>query len=199
MFFLFAVIGKFVRRKSKIARLVLTKFNVDSTLESDFPIDIQGRAPGLISWFLHLLRIDPRTKLKLSKKEVIFSETSLSGESNWFIPFKSVSATSSGYYKPWGVLVFGGFVLLSGIVSSIITYNSYSRYRAFDFTYIIIGVLIAVICFFAYRLNKRINIVIESKGGRLFGITFKASFIENVSVDLESSKQVIEIIRKMTN
>lgn len=48
--------------------------------------------------------------------------------------------------------------------------------------------------FVLYYFNKSVSIRVQSKGGAVFGMRFRPSLIENVSVDQERVRRTIELI-----
>jgi len=84
-----------------------------------------GRAEGLLSWILALLKIDPITSIKVLQDRVEFAAASLSATEHHMIPIGNVCSTNYGYHKPWkmALLIFlflawfnipGGLASLAG-------------------------------------------------------------------------------------
>lgn len=189
--FFVAIIGGVARKaKGGVSLLVLKKFMIDSTMREPIFIDIQGRKPGLVSWFLALIGIDPTEKLLVSKDEVVFEEASLSGETTYSVPVRSISATLTGFRKPWELILIAVVFGLMAIISLFI--------RDMGGTGFIIFVVLAVIFVVAYALNKKIMIAIESRGGRTIGMAFKPSVIEGITINIEKAKETMKIVREIS-
>ena len=166
--------------------LVLRKFNVDKLSPNGVFIEIIGRASGLTSWILTVLRFDTETTLKITKNEISFTSSSLFGQVNQLAPLSGVSSTLCGYSKPIGYLIAAGVFIIGGIIIGLSQRNGGPV--------LIFGIIIGIALIVIYALSKKIALSIETRGGRSLGLIFKRSVIENVSVDIEKALNAMEII-----
>lgn len=168
--------------------LVLRKFKIDETPSADAPVDIVGRAQGIIAWLLTVMGFDAETSLKTTSKEISFKNSSLFGQTNQVVPLPMVSSTHCGYTMSMRYLIVGVLFVVGGIYSSM-GYNS-NGWEVFGL--LLIGAAFLV----AYWLSKKIVISVETSGGMVLGLSFKRSVIENVSIDLEQALKAIQIVNQ---
>lgn len=138
----------------------------------DTYIHIIGRAPGLLSWFLSLIGIDPTVALRLTGDKLIFESGSLEGTLHRVIPLRSVCSTLYGYRKPLRE------ALAIGILLAVPTFG--------------LGIILAFIYYF---LNKRLSIFIVETSGVVSGFEFKRSVIEGQEIDEQAAAHVVSQIQ----
>jgi len=165
--------------------LVLTEFETDKIESTGSLMNIKGRASGIISWLFTIIGIDSITSFNVSAEKILFKSSSLYGETQQVAPLRNISSSQCGYYKPIGYIILAGIILFAGVVAGLIEHS---------IGVIVLALIIAAIFFIAYALSKNISISVETYGGIVLGIRFKRSVIENVAVDIEKAKKVIEII-----
>lgn len=173
--------------------IVLKTFRVNEDPNAAIAVEIIGRAAGILSWILNLLRLEQDYELIVTSAEVSVRRGSLSGIVHTYIPLNKITATVCGYQRSiWAfslaVLFAIGFVLslLSGFLE-----NNRSEVGA-DMGMAFGLLILAAICALVYFLSKRIGIQIETMHAH--GTVFKRSVIENVSVDLPQALQAIAVI-----
>lgn len=107
-----------------MATLVLKEWKA-----SNQPIDengnyvvIIGRASGLLSWFLALIKINPTSFIHISPQRIDFSSASLSGTEHRIIPIDNVCSSFYGYHKPWKMAIFLFFIsaFIAGLIGDFI-------------------------------------------------------------------------------
>jgi cytochrome c biogenesis protein CcdA len=171
--------------------LVLKEFRIDSESGS---VLITGRTPGLGGFLLTLLGLDATTSLFVSPKTTQFRASSLSGEMNVVVPTPNVASMECGFYKP--ILAFvTGIILMLGACMALLGSMAQMTSQDRNVTLFVAGLLgvVGVICLLNYILEKKILVQFETSGGRIFGIAFKRSVIENVPVDIKAVKQAITV------
>jgi len=169
--------------------LVLKQFQIGEPA-SDTVLHIVARQPGLMSFFLTLFGLDTETSLKVDRRSVTFSGSSLFGQMHITVPLTAVSATICGYTKSLGKLLMGigcligyGFLYLQAGGSEYeLGQTSGLRMVAF-----IVGMAFLV----AYWLSRRLVVSVQA-GDVTLGLVFKRSLIENVDVDFPKAQQAIE-------
>ena len=193
--------GLFVSRSS-YSMLVVRSFEISEDPSSQTPIKIEGRAPGLISWLLTLLRLRPEVFLVLSPKGLTFHSASLSGVSRSFIPLPCIASTSCGYRRPIWALILAVICVGWGLVSLLgplfaLPFSSGSEggiLFAAGLGGLLAWLLVGAIFGLVYYLWKRIAITIETSGGNHFGLLFQPSLIEGKSIDLPEALRAIAIL-----
>lgn len=168
--------------------LVLRKLKVNEQAADGFIIDIDGRASGVIAWFLAVVGFDAVSSLKVTATEITFKSSSLFGQTYYVAPLTSIAHTRCGYSKPIGFLIVGGLLILMGLYW-VMTQHGNTAVPIFS-------LLIGIILMIGYWLLKKMAIIIETNGGTCMGLTFKRSVMENVSVDIKKALEAIRLINK---
>jgi hypothetical protein len=165
-------------------------------------VHIRGRAMGIVSWFLSLLKISPTVSLEISNARIAISEGSLSGSANRVLPLENVCSTFYGYRKPireaiaLGVFLaivcfnfFAGSTTQQGYGFGVRTFNAGTGTLG-----ALIGVAIAVVY---YIFNKKLTVGFVENSGVINTIAFKGSMIEGQQVDEQSAKYVAELTQAL--
>ena len=180
--------------------LALRKFSVSGapSKEEAPVIEIEGRKPGLIGFFLTLIGIDASTSLIVTPRDIRFRKGSLFGEMTSMMPLTAVATAHAGYAKPIGYLILAGIVLVFSVGSAGAVHSSMHRDGGtFGALIGFMGVVLALVLVVAYFLSRKMAIFVESSGGATFGVIFKRSVIEGVTVDIAKVKSVVDIIREL--
>ena len=190
------------RRKNQLAgtTLVLKKFHVDESLTAHLPVDISGRASGIISWILGLLKIEPEFELQVTDAEILIRSASLGGARQFYVPLGSVSSTECGYQRSIWAFAFAVYFSVTFVLNAVGgvftatfapgTGNEAGMYMGSAFGSLIVAAVAAIMFF----LSKRIAVTVETSGGKRSGLIFKRSVIENVSVDLPEAIRAISAV-----
>jgi len=176
--------------------LALLKFNVTGAAsKQEAPvIEIEGRKAGLVGFLLTLMGIDAKATLLVTARDVRFRKGSLYGEITSMMPLTAVASAHAGYAKPIGYLIAAGVILMACVSSGIGAATSHGGGGA---AIALVGVVVAAILVVCYFLSKKMAVFVESAGGATFGLVFKPSVIEGVTVDVEKVKAVVDIIREL--
>lgn len=166
----------------KPPKLVLRKFSINKPGMPTL-IEICGRDAGVIGWLLTKVRLKDETLMRITGDQISFVRASLFGKNQQTIPLPSVASASSGYKRPIGLLIFGIFAVLLGILSG-------------SGKGIANGIIVAAVFVLLYVLLKKIVVSIETSGGSNIGIGFARSVIENIPVDIEQAQQVVDAINR---
>lgn len=162
---------------------------VNENAQDGYLIDIDGRTGGFISWCLTLIGFDAVSSLKVTASEVTFKGAGLHGQKHVVTPLTSLAHTECGYSKPIGYLIVGTIFIFGGILEAMMERgNGGIGSRSIAIFLIGVGFMVA------YWLLKKMFIFIETYGGATFGLVFKRSVIENVSVDIKKAIQAIHLI-----
>ena len=178
------IIGFF--RKSKVTTLVLKSITVQEKGDDDLLVYITGRPSGLMNWLLTTCGLGDLTVLRITKHEVEFKTSSLSGQDNSLMSLANLSSTHCGYYKPiyliiWMVIV--GIITLIGTIAGGVGPLSF-------------GIVVIAILWLIYYFNKKIRIMVQGSGGAFWGLAFAPSLIEGVNVDIKKAEEIITLVNK---
>lgn len=173
---------------SGVSTYVIREWQVSNTPKSNGEyIRIQGRAPGLISWFLSLIGIEPSVDIRVTDKAVFFESGSWSGNLTRTIPLSKVSSVLHGFTKPWKE---------SLILFAVLAFISISIFAERSGAGVAIGILFSlIIAMVFYLLNKKLMLGVFEVGGLISGIHIKRSVIEGKKLDAADAAYVGKIIQ----
>jgi hypothetical protein len=180
--------------------LVLRKFNISGapSKQEDPVIEIEGRKPGLIAFFLTLIGIDASTSLIVTPRDIRFRKGSLYGEITSMMPLTAVASAHAGFAKPIGYLIAAGGVLFASFAMGI---GAQSELRhaggGAGVAVMVLGLLVSLVLVVSYFMSRKMAVYVESAGGATFGLVFKRSMIEGVTVDIDKVKSLVDIIREL--
>jgi hypothetical protein len=192
-------------RRSNRPTIVLKKFILNPSAVDNNIITIVGRKSGLGSWLFTIIGLYPETHLIITEKDIRFRSQSLFGESNILMTLKGgVSHIRCGYAKPFITLLFAIITLCMFLFSQSVNYYGDEMLRHVrndsDGVGGIGGVIllgISIVLFLMYYFNKSIAITIFPQGGGSFGVKFKPSLIENVDININKAREVIELMNTL--
>lgn len=179
--------------------LALKKFNVTGapSKEEAPVIEIEGRKPGVIAFLLTLIGIDATTSLLVTPRDIRFRKGSLYGEITSMMPLTAVASAHAGFAKPIGLLIAAGVIMLASLGGALGAAAEHRGGGGAGAAIAILGFVVAAVLVVAYFLSKKMAVFVESSGGATFGLIFKRSVIEGVTVDIDKVKAVVDIIREL--
>jgi len=166
-----------------MAHTVLKKFEVDENAE--VMVEIHGRNGGILAWLLNIMGLDDTVKLLCTRDYIEYQNNSIFGSTAMMIPLTAVSGLATGIRKPKEWLILAGLVFAGGLSSAV---------GAESFIPALLGVVLGLALAFYYTLQKEMSLNVQNGGDALYGLNFKKSIIEGVSVD---SDKLIETVRIM--
>ena len=156
-------------------------------------VRIVGRAPGIISWLLAALGIDPTVTMRATATKIVYEVGSLSGRSRRIIPLAKISSLHYGYLKPW-ISALALAVFLSFLLGAIGVTMQPDSSVAIIAVAILVSFVIAIVY---YLLNKQLTVGIVEVGGVGSAITFKRSIIENKKINESEAEHVCKLIEAL--
>lgn len=186
-----------------MAVLVITNWKA-----GDKPLDaqgtrvlIEGRNGGLLAWLLHLVQIEPLTRLRITSERAELERASLSGKEHHFVPLENICHCYYGYHKPWRkalvllIVSWWLFTVLFPLVAAIVSRDP----RAFSGTSTLLGGVLAAIVALGisvayYLLTKSFLLAFVTESGHSYQVIFRRSIIENQKIDAEEAAYVTEIL-----
>lgn len=178
------------RRKlgSGMSTLVLRRFVLPDDSESDVLVCIVGCKSGVMGWLMTVAGISAETTLRVSKKDILFRDASLSGSSDSLLTLKGgVASVHCAIHKPIGFIILAILFVVAGVCWYVFASDG-------TFGAILAGVLLGGLMLVFYRYNKRFCIKVQSTGGAIFGMNFRANQIKGVSVDIDRVRQAVDRI-----
>lgn len=188
--FWWVVLALASRRKlgSGMSTQVLRRFVLPDDSESDVLVWIVGCKSGIMGWLMTVAGISTETTLRVSKKDILFRDASLSGSSDSLLTLKGgVASVHCAIHKPIGFIILAILFVVAGVCWYVFASDG-------TFGAILAGVLLGGLMLVFYRYNKRFCIKVQSTGGAIFGMNFRASQIEGVSVGIDRVCQAVDRI-----
>ena len=168
--------------------MVLRRFQIDETGTSGANVWIEARQPGLVSFLLTLVGLDPNSSLRVTRGSISFRNSSVFGMNQVSTPLANVGAFVGGYKKPFWALVFSGLMVLIGL-SLAFTEDGGMLFGFFSF--------LAIVGLVYYYLQKTMFMGFETSGGGTYGFAFKASVLEGVGVDIKRVESTIAFVNTL--
>lgn len=169
------------------APLVLRRFQIDETGTSGANVWIEARQPGITSFLLTVVGLDPNSSLRVTRGSISFQNSSVFGMNQVSTPLANVGAFVGGYKKPFWALVFSLMMFLLGLIVG-------SEFGATAFTFFIFLTLAGLVY---YYLQKTMFMGFETSGGGTYGFAFKASVLEGVGVDIKRVESTIAYVNSL--
>lgn len=188
--FWWVVLALASRRKlgSGMSTQVLRRFVLPDDSESDVLVWIVGCKSGIMGWLMTVAGISTETTLRVSKKDILICDTSLSGSSESLLTLKGgVASVHCAIHKPIGFIILAILFVVAGVCWYVFASDG-------TLGAILAGVLLGGLMLVFYRYNKRFCIKVQSTGGAIFGMNFRASQIEGVSVGIDRVCQAVDRI-----
>ena len=170
------------------APLVLRRFQIDETGTSGANVWIEARQPGLVSFLLTIVGLDPNSSLRVTRGSISFQNSSVFGMNQVSTPLANIGAFVGGYKKPFWALVFSGLMLFAGL-SFAFTEDGGALFGIFAF--------LALVGLLYYYLQKTMFMGFETSGGGTYGFAFKASVLEGVGVDIKRVESTIAYVNSL--
>lgn len=168
--------------------LVLRRFQIDETGVSGANVWIEARQPGIISFLLTLVGLDPNSSLRVTRGSISFQNSSVFGMNQVSTPLANIGAFVGGYKKPFWALVFAGLMFFLGL--SLAFMEDGGLFFGFFAFLSICGLLY-------YYLQKTMFMGFETSGGGTYGFAFKASVLEGVGVDIKRVESTIAYVNSL--
>jgi len=174
-----------------MAAYVISQWHASNTPDNEGNlVNIRGRAPGIVSWILSVLGVEPKVHLKVDGKHVRFEQGSIGGSSTLVIQLCAVTSTIYGYTKPWAQAlgVFAGITFAGGPVCAM-------QLQSFGLGFIAAAGIGFVIASIYYSLKQEMSIGLVDESGNTSTIMFKASVIEGQKLGEEQAAHASSIIQ----
>jgi hypothetical protein len=178
--------------------LVLRTFLVDPSAVELIPIQIRGRASGVVAWLLTTMGLSVEWTLTVTAQDLTIHGRSLSGEHFHVVPLRQVSSAHCAYSRPIAALgvalllfaLSAGMLLFGALSGGVTAGTGFSGAALIPFG---LGLLFLL----SYWLSKKVMISVATSGARVFGLTFKPSVIEHVNVDFSKASQAIFLLNRL--
>jgi len=189
------------RLKVKCPLLVLREFRIGVPDAGGQIIVIRGRPAGIVAALCSLFSSENTTSLVVTDHEIKVETAGLHGISSEYVPLHNVASSDCAYFRAFYALVAAFLVYAMGGIMFLVTFYStsasdYDRQSdlgnldALLWTTIVVGTAFYLV----YALSKRILIAIETSGGKLIGVAFKRSVVDNVPLELDQARQAVALL-----
>jgi hypothetical protein len=115
------------------------------------------------------------------------------------VPLPNVASTSYGYSKQSGYLLLAVLAIFIGFAGAVAAILIRGQQEGFIATLVgsVCILFSSLLLFLLYHLSTRLEIGIETNGGRPIGVRFKPSILGSLTVDLKEAAQAVEIINSL--
>jgi hypothetical protein len=179
--------------------LILEDFYVSTTPNRGLFVIVAGRPQGILALILSILGLGTKVRLEVSKESVQRELTKSHLHIIDSVPLPNVASTTYGYSKQVVYLVLAIVTMILGVLGIVGIVLARGEQGG-----MIAAAMITVLFFFAsavlllmYHLSTRLEIAIETNGGRYIGVRFRPSIIGSLTVDLKEAAQAVEIINSL--
>jgi hypothetical protein len=208
------VLGTFLgllRRLGGAPTLVLKEYRVSrAPVEGNF-VYLAGRPQGFLSFLLTLIGLGTEIRFTVSRKAVAREEERWSLFPYYAVdsvPIFNVASTHFGCSKNVFTFVVGFVCLLAAVAVAVPAFQGQpdAPLQALDLPragrdavlavaagLAVLGLLFCLASF----LSKRLEIAVETGGGRAIGVRFKPSVLGRLRVDEDALVEVVEIINSL--
>ncbi len=174
---------------------IVKKWDVRNTANQNGNfVEIEGRTPGVISWFMGLMGVEPGVAIRISDKVYSYEAGSWGGRYFKTIPIAKISSVYYGYAKPWKqALIF--LIALAFFLTGTL--------RIVDPSLELSGVILVsmsvavVVSLLYYSLNKKITLGVHESGGKAVGIIIKSSVVNGSVLDEVDVEQVGDFVKQL--
>ncbi len=194
---LFMVLSVALSRHN-VPSIILRQFWSSRTPQKGFYLILAGRPRGLLSWMRSIVGLHRDVRFEVSTQGVRLTVNSISGLLVDFVAIDHVGSHRCGFSRQPLYILIAILTLLAGVGAFF--YGQMNRQR--DGAELIIGgvsILIALILFLAYFLSKRMEIAVETGGGRMVGVQFAPGVVEgSMYISKEEIWEVSNILQSLT-
>lgn len=173
--------------------LALRRFRVNEAPADGNYVDISGRPTGLVSWLLGVFGIDDESRLTITATHLSLRKGSLYGQLHTIVPLTQVGKASCGYRKSVGFFAFGAYFIVNGVVGALLR----GLAQEGVLVALLLSLLLGGILLLLYWLSTKMALgVSDVSSAHYVGLSFKASVIEGVAVDIEKVLQATAFINR---
>ncbi len=170
-----------------MSALVLKKFYLNKEANNgEESLHVVGRQGGVVAFLLSLMKIDPTTEIKCNDERVEVTQSSFFGRQTINIPLVAMTGVIGGFQKPKS-LFFAILAVLIGGISLSVEAGMGAAIASF-----VIAAILTVI----YMLKQEMALNVQNGGDTLWGLSFKRSVIENVTIDIDKVNEAVSLINK---
>jgi hypothetical protein len=176
-------------------KLVLKRFVLGQTQAGGPFIDLEGRAPGLVSFVLSVMKVDPTLSLRCFADRVEVVEAGVAGRESVVIPLTKVSAIIGGHSRSIAPLVAGGvfaFFAMVTVIGAAVSGEGGAVAAAVFWTFL------AVVALVRFFLSRTMVLAVQNGGDKSFGLRFGQGMIEGVDVNPTRVQQAVEMLNRAT-
>jgi hypothetical protein len=173
--------------RKHFAALALSRFSIET--DSEPQIVIEGRNTGLMQWASAQFNLANMYRIHIRKEYISYSEDSARGEILTLIPVRKIASTSCGFCRPVGLLIIAIIAFLLSFIGAVFINGGGIL--------LVQAIIIDAILVAFYVFGKKFYVSIQTTAGDTFGFSFKRSYIENGTVNIEKVKEAINRINAL--
>jgi hypothetical protein len=178
-------------------KLVLKRFVIGQTQPDGPFLDLEGRAPGLLSFVLNLMGVDPTLSLRCFADRVEVVEAGLGGREMVVIPLGKVTSIVGGHSRSVRRLVAAGLFSFFGF-SSLVAAAIAGEGSTGAVIAAVFGLVVAAITLMTFFLSRSMVLAVQNGGDKSFGLRFGQGVIAGVDVNPARVQQAVEMLNRAT-
>ena len=167
--------------------LVVKEVHVDET--QDCQVKLVARKAGLWSFILALFGIDSTFTLQVYADRIESQEGSLSGRIKTTVPLVALDTYTSGFTKPFYLLVIAGLLVLGAF------YVAFANITGSG-VLALLCIILAGLCVLFFYLRKCLLLVFTTNGANGISFLLKRSVIEGVNVDETLANRIGDLVKR---
>ncbi len=191
-------------RHEELPSLILKEFYASRTADRGLHVVISGRPRGLWAFFLWLFGLGTKIRFEVSKDSVGLQISNWHFKTRDSVPINNVASTTYGYATQTAYLVLAILAMLTAIAGTVVTMIAFND-RALRHDGLagalccasIAASFLFVLAILFYRSSARLDVAIETNGGRSIGVRFKRGMFGSPAVDLRDASEIVEIINSL--
>jgi hypothetical protein len=167
--------------------LAIDKFQFDNhATQDDMILEIEGRQKGIVGWIMAQVGLNTRSFLTITRRELTFRFANLGGITLIVAPLDAITCAICGVKKPVGVLAFGTFSLLAGIVM-------FGLAEQYELGFL--GIVIGLLCIGYFHITQHLILTFSTGDiGGSRGLGFTSTTLAGEKISFEKLREVIEYL-----
>lgn len=188
--FLVPILRRFTSRNSGEAlgqALVAREVKINE--EGPHYVHLVGRRPGLYSFILSIIGINPITTFDVYEDRIERSEGTLSGRVTHIIPMSAICNLCAGYSKPFALMILAG---LFGLIAACCLIMAIAHSAMLIVVFILLVLIIVLVVVYYLKKTMFLHFLPASALGA--SMLLKRSIIEGVNIDENTAYKIVDIV-----
>lgn len=177
-------------------KLVLKRFALGQTQANGPFLDLQGRAPGGVSFLMNVLGVDPTLSMRCFHDRIEIIEASLAGQETIVIPMSCVSSIQGGHTRSLRALAAVGVFAMLGVLGAfagLVASESGPALAGAVFWF-----FLAAMALVSFYLSRSMVLSVQNGGDKAYGLRFGQGVVEGVDVNPARVQEAVALLNRAT-